>query len=595
MQFFRNITIRTRLFFLVAVLCLFTAAVSAIGYIRLKGSERDLTDMYFNQLLPVQWMNDARAQIQGIRGDLLEMMLNKDRVQIKALMDDIEKRRKLDDENLANYWKIDVDQFEIAKLKEGEKHLADFRKTVNRAIELSLENKTEEAYATFLQNVKQPLENFNAVLQELANYSIDESRRTYEENLVHVERAEKIIFLFALLSLIVGASFGFLTARSITRPVNAVAEILKTRAGLDFRFDRAKAWLLNYQKNEIAGMVGSLFAMEKGLTGIIARIADAANQLSSDAEEFSSIAEESNAGLEESRSGMDDIASQVENLAAAGQEINASVEEVAGGAQTAAQKASEMASDVELAVSAGEEGKSAIEGVVQSVSQIAREAGGAASEIKKLGDRAREIQTFVTQIGGIADQTNLLALNAAIEAARAGEAGRGFAVVAEEVRKLAEESNEAAKKIAELAGAITKDLDWTVSSAQKNSRDSEASLKLATATQSTIDRMMDALAHISSSTQDLAAVAQEQAASSEEIAGAIQNIASRVTATAASSEKARTQMDEVARSAERVAGESEELAALSENLNELAGLFKIDEDGEPGGLLPLTAGEKQKR
>jgi len=233
----------------------------------------------------------------------------------------------------------------------------------------------------------------------------------------------------------------------------------------------------------------------------------------------------------------------------------------------------------------------AIGRAVASIKKVASDAEESAKEVRELGDRAREIQNFVAQIGGIADQTNLLALNAAIEAARAGEAGRGFAVVAEEVRKLAEESNEAAKKIADLASIITKDLDKVVASSQNNAKDSLESSGLAEETRETIDRMMEALSKIASATQDMAAVSEEQAASSEEIASAVQNIASRVNASASSADHVRGQMAEVGTSAERVAQGSEELSGLAADLRKLVAAFKYDAvESEQTGLVPLNDG-----
>ncbi|MEA4951240.1 MAG: methyl-accepting chemotaxis protein [Aminivibrio sp.] len=590
LQFLRNVSIRVRLFALTAVLCLFTAGASFVGYQRLVAAERDMSDMYSSGVLPVQWMIDSRANMQAIRGNLNAMMLTRDETQNRALLEDIVNRRKSNDENLENYGKIELEEFEIKRLAEAKKHLMEFRKATEEVIRLAQNNQNQEAYEAFLQKAQKPMNDVMDALRDLADYCIQWSERTNENNMIEINRAERMLITLAIVSIALGVLFGFLISSSVAKTLDALRHRVEefSEGDLTVKFDESG-------RDEISIVARALGQMGAKLRKAMQSISEAAERLGSNSEEFSALAEESNAGVEESRAGIDDVSSQMESLAAASQEINASVEEVASGAQSSAQKSTEMATEVEHARAAGEEGMTAVKKVVASVAGVAAESEQASKEVRKLGDRAREIQSFVSQIGGIADQTNLLALNAAIEAARAGEAGRGFAVVAEEVRKLAEESNEAAKKIAELAGMITKDLDQVVSSSEKSAKNSHASAGLAEETRETIAKMMEALSKISSSTQDLAAVSEEQAASSEEIAGAVQNIASRVSASAASSDMVRGQMKEVAESAERVAQGSEDLANLSAELRKLVGYFRFEHEGEQRGLVPAKVNTAQKR
>ncbi len=591
MSFYRNLTIRKRLVFLTILLCLFTAIASWVGYTRLIAAGEDLGMMYERGLLPIQWMNDARANVNVIRGNLLFMMLTQDEAEDNALMQDIERRRILNNENLKNYADADLDEYESKRLAETNSHLAEYRRATDEVMKLLKQNRDEEAYRLYVETAEAPLDAFNDGLVDLSAYCVKSAAEANEESERHIGAALRLLLITAIAAILIGLMTGYLTERAIVRPLSAVMDILRKIAELDVTFDSSKAWLTNYRKNEIAEMVECTIAIERAMSEFIMNILGDANRLGETAEEFSALAQEANAGVEESRAGADDVSSQMENLAAATEEITASVEEVASGAQSSAQKSTDMAAEVDQARTAGEDGVKAIGRAVASTKKAAVNAEESAKEVKVLGDRAREIQNFVAQIGGIADQTNLLALNAAIEAARAGEAGRGFAVVAEEVRKLAEESNEAAQKIAELASMITRDLEGVVSAAEANAKDSVESSDLIEETRETIDLMMEALSKIASGTQDMAAVAEEQAASSEEIAGAVQNIASRVNDSAESADTVRGQMGEVGTAAERVAQGSEELSGLAADLQKLVAAFKYDEvdSTSKSGLVPLNS------
>lgn len=100
--------------------------------------------------------------------------------------------------------------------------------------------------------------------------------------------------------------------------------------------------------------------------------------------------------------------------------------------------------------------------------------------VAALAGHTGAIDGFADSIQTIAGQTNLLALNATIEAARAGDTGRGFAVVAQEVKQLAGQATRATDQIRTLAGS----------------------------SQSRADGAKEALAHISTIVNDLAAAAQ---------------------------------------------------------------------------------------
>jgi len=360
----------------------------------------------------------------------------------------------------------------------------------------------------------------------------------------------------------------FISGRRISRPLDLLFGIIE-----DLDLSKRIPNSFVSRGDEIGGLSRAFQKVMDDIRGLLEHAAKTAGELSGASSSLRLLSGEWSDLADESRRSVEEVSTQMESLAASGKEIDSSVEEVAEGAQTSAERGTDMAHEVELARVAGEDGMRAVSNVVDSIEKVAADAESSASYAKNLGERAREIQGFVTQIGAIADQTNLLALNAAIEAARAGEAGRGFAVVAEEVRKLAEESNEAAKKIADLAGGITRDLDRVVGSSVENAKDSRESSVQAGETRATIEKMMEGLSRIAASTQDLAAVSEEQAASSEEIAAAVQGMTARVSGASRSADELRSRISSMAESAGRVARDSNTLAFLSENLNSLVSKF----------------------
>lgn len=140
-------------------------------------------------------------------------------------------------------------------------------------------------------------------------------------------------------------------------------------------------------------------------------------------------------------------------------------------------------------------------------------------------ENSNEIGSITKLMQSIASQTNLLSMNASVEAARAGEAGRGFAVVASEIRDLAAKCNEAAVNTADLIEKTCKNiqdgiknLDVTVESLQKVSKENGNTGKLIRDISCATEEQTEAVKQISAALEQISNVTQNNSATAEESA-----------------------------------------------------------------------------
>lgn len=118
-----------------------------------------------------------------------------------------------------------------------------------------------------------------------------------------------------------------------------------------------------------------------------------------------------------------------------------------------------------------------VDAVVTTVQTLRLASARNRRQVQRLQDRmgalrsnSREIGEIVNMIDTIAFRTNILALNAQVEACKAGDAGRGFAVVAQEVRALANRSAESARKVGDIVGRSTLDIEQSHALADETSQ-----------------------------------------------------------------------------------------------------------------------------
>ncbi len=260
------------------------------------------------------------------------------------------------------------------------------------------------------------------------------------------------------ISLAGGVLVGFMTGRSITKPIGDTRHCMEelTRGNLDIKVPGVE------RGDELGDMAKSIAVFKDNLRRV-RDMEQAQKQQEIEAEQerkraLNQVADgferqvgtvvtavtEAAATLQTSASGMSATAGQTSAQATA---VASAAEEASSNVQTVA------SATEELSASIGE-----ISDLVGRSQGVAERAGSQARDtsalIRDLSGNVTAIGEVVQLINDIASQTNLLALNATIEAARAGDAGKGFAVVASEVKNLATQTGRATEDIANKIAAV---------------------------------------------------------------------------------------------------------------------------------------------
>ena len=271
------------------------------------------------------------------------------------------------------------------------------------------------------------------------------------------ERTRLIIIWVGCGAVLIGLAFSWLIGRSITRPLDGLAQAMTKLAAGDTtaripatqardelgamartvivfrdtmiereRLAENEAAANRERENRGEVIAATITRFEMSVDQALARVREAAERLETTSTELNSAADTVSAEARTAEERVGIASGNVTTAAGSVEELAASIGEIAGQAH----RSTEVAS--------------------RAVNEARRTVG----TMSKLGDAATRIGEVVGLIQAIAGQTNLLALNATIEAARAGEAGRGFAVVASEVKSLASQTAKATEEIASQVGAI---------------------------------------------------------------------------------------------------------------------------------------------
>ncbi len=351
-----------------------------------------------------------------------------------------------------------------------------------------------------------------------------------------------------MLCISIGIIISILFARSISRPIMAGVDHLKTVASNGNLMNDAdkKVLVRKDEMGDLAKAVQNLINVQREQTNYVQQMAEGNWNLEipvrSDVDHFgialrqmvvqmnqtlhqvTDNALQVDSGASQIATGSQSLSQGATTSASSLQEISASMTEIASQTRNNADNAQHAKTLAEEASSAAQKGNTHMKEMVAAMDEI--------------NSSSLQISRIIKTIDDIAFQTNLLALNAAVEAARAGAHGKGFAVVAEEVRNLAARSAKAAKEtteLIELSGATVDKGSHIASQTEKAlaeivtaiNKSAELVGDIAGASREQADGVAQVnigLGQIDSVTQQNTACAEETAAAAEGLARQAQNL-----------------------------------------------------------------------
>lgn len=546
MNLWMDLKVKTKLQAMVVVAVVVLAVIVCFSISKMHTMAGDEEDMSI-AVKHVDMLNDLKNDLQGIRLDLVYMLVLEDPTKLTAKAEDITKRKQSINEGMAAFHKYKLESKEkelIDTFKLGyEEYLAQGAKLELMAKESVGNHEARMAAVNFATDSVAPLNVKPAkAIDELVDYNVKEAAESYTKDAAGYHAAFTLMIAVSVVAALFMSGIGLLIASSISRPLKMVYDTLALVASGDLT---ARSPIKT--RDEMGMLAGEVNVMAEKLQQTMNQVVQSSLQVAAAAGQLNSTAERIATGAEE-------VAAQTGTVATAS-------EEMAATSMSIAQNCHQAANGSEKANSTAKAGAAVVEQTVAVMGRIASRVTASAKTVAGLGARSDQIGEIIGTIEDIADQTNLLALNAAIEAARAGEQGRGFAVVADEVRALAERTTRATREIAEMIKAIQLETKGAVEAMEQGVGEVESGTREAAKSGDALREILDQISAVTMQVNQIATAAEEQTATTGEITGNIQQITEVV--------------HDTSRGAHESASAAGLLAGLAEDLRSLVGQFRL--------------------
>lgn len=573
MNWLNNLKVAQKLALLISVLIVALICVGGTGYYFLSKTNDAMNKMYSEKLMAVELINDNRAHARKIEANTYALMITTDEKENKELLEEINKRVKMFDENLTKFEQIPIGDADKAKVKEIRDDLEKYRIVREKVLNLAMQNKNNEAYTLFNQQGKVLSDKFTEELRNLAEEMNKSSEAMNKQNQKDFAFANTLFIIVILSSMVLGILIGLLITKRITKRLNDVVLFLETVSRGDFTREVSEQSLKD--KSEFGNVSRAVAAMNQNIKELIKHLSNISEQMAASSEELTASAEQSAQAANQVAGSVTEVAQGAEKQLHLANDANNVVHQISNAINQVAVNTETVSTSAKKTAITANNGEQTIKQAVNQMNIIERKTNDTAKVIAELEEKSKHIGQIVDAISGIAGQTNLLALNAAIEAARAGEAGRGFAVVADEVRKLAEQSQDAAKQITVLINEVQSKTDSAVAFMVDSKKEVDTGASVVSIAGQSFGEILTMVRDMTNQIHEISAAIQEITNGTQSVVIAVQDIDSESKKASEQTQTISAATEEQSASVEEIASASQHLARMAEDLQEAIRKFKI--------------------
>jgi len=572
MKWIHNLRVVYKIAILIVAAAIGMLAMSYTGYVSMEKSNNDMRIMYEEKMPARQFLGDEQVVIRKIQAGMLEAMSTKDPNRRVKMKDDLTQFIAEYEMAWNKYESVAQNVPEtMAKLDLAKKRWQTYQKTANDVIELSIQNKPDEAQLLYAGAGVQNLNEIKNSIQELQVFVENNAKAVNDQNTSDAVAATRTMFIKALICFVVLIFIGVFITKEITKPLQQMKGVCGTLKAGDFR-DHPREVL---RKDEFGEMADSLVEMRLKLHDLLQHIHSSSEQLAASSEELTASSNQSAQASGQVAESVTGASNSVIKQQAAVDESTRSVKKVAESVEEIQKNVGQAADNSNEVAKKAATGNIAVDEAVGQMNSVEKTVQSSAVIVDKLGERSQEIGQIVDTIAGIAGQTNLLALNAAIEAARAGEQGRGFSVVAEEVRKLAEQSQNAAQQIADLIGGIQRDTENAVASMSDGRNEVIKGAESVKSLRAMFEQIAALVQGVSSEVQGISVAVKGVFSDTEDITKAVEAIDTHSKTVSGEMQAVSAVAEEQSAAAEEIASASDALAKLAQDLQLAIRKFQI--------------------
>lgn len=568
---FQNLNLTAKIFCLTMAMTLFLCIIGLAGYYSSGKLADEMSDMYSERLLPIQWLNSAAAQTRGIEALTYELFVthdpNKERTNVSA----IQRQSAEVDKLLDAYGKTKLSPYEQDIFSKMTNELAVYRVTRQQAADMALTGQKGEAYLYFQQNASNHLNTVNVLLANLAESNGEAASKKKDEGDNLASYTAQVILGCTLLAIILAVMLGWLISRLTANPLKMVVARVKAVAHGNLVVKR-----LEINTHDEVGQLATEFnIMTDNLYNLVRQVAQIAEQVAASSQELTASSDQASQAISQTATTISEVAHGAERQVDEVTTTAAVVEQIAAGIQQVAANATAVDDMADETAEAAKSGTIAVAAAINQMGIIEKSVANSAQVVAKLGERSKAIGQIVDTISSIASQTNLLALNAAIEAARAGEQGRGFAVVATEVRRLSEQSQQSAKQIAALVTEIQRDTASAVVAMSDGTREVNLGNEVVNTAGKSFTAIAMLINQMSGQVKKISAAIKHITLGSQQVVVSVRDISMISKDTSGQTQTVSAASEEQAASMEEIAASSQALSTLAEKLQNTIRQFKV--------------------